>query len=444
MGKRFPAFLRNSFVAERPLAIVQVNTADRGDGADRVAWNLFQAYRERGHHSFFAVGYKRTEDPSVFLLPNHFPSNPWTWFLNRVSLRLGHENFDFPDTWKLLDIFPKRPDIVHCHNLHGGYFDLRALARISREVPVVFTLHDAWPLSGHCAHSFDCDRWKTGCGACPDLTIYPSARRDATAFNWRRKRKIFSKSRLYVSTPCRWLMQKVEQSILAPAVVESRVIPHGVDLSVFHPADKEAQRAKLGIPLEVKLFIFAAKGILKNQWKCYTMMREAVGRVSERREGERLWFLALGEDRSMEKVGRAIIRFIPYQKDPAVVACYYQAADVYLHAARAETFPNVVSEALACGTPIVATAVGGIVEQVKSLKQGAGDGEWKTYGADEATGILVPPRDVGAMADSLERLLSDENLRQRLGDNAARDASERFNLEQQVNSYLDWYQEILF
>jgi glycosyltransferase involved in cell wall biosynthesis len=98
-----------------------------------------------------------------------------------LQRRLGREDFHFPGTWCLLNLPPKRPDIVHCHNLHGGYFDLRVLPWLSREVPVVLTLHDAWLLSDHCAHSFDCEKWKESCGSCPDLTIPPSIRRDATA-----------------------------------------------------------------------------------------------------------------------------------------------------------------------------------------------------------------------------------------------------------------------
>jgi hypothetical protein len=64
-----------------------------------------------------------------------------------------------------------KPDIVHCHNLHGEYFDLHALDWLSARVPVVITMHDAWLLSGHCVHSLGCGRWETGCGKCPDDSL---------------------------------------------------------------------------------------------------------------------------------------------------------------------------------------------------------------------------------------------------------------------------------
>ena len=98
------------------------------------------------------------------------PSREW-------KRRQGQEDFDFPASHTLLGLTPRPPDIVHFHNMHGGYFDLRALPVISRRIVVVVTLHDSWLLSGHCAHSFDCERWRSGCGSCPDLSIPPAIRR---------------------------------------------------------------------------------------------------------------------------------------------------------------------------------------------------------------------------------------------------------------------------
>ena len=355
----------------------------------------------------------------------------------------GVEDFRYPGTLQVARVLSLSNQLIHCHNLHGDYLDLRVLPWLCRRVSVILTLHDMWTFTGHCAHSFECERWKTGCGKCPDLTIYPAIRRDATAYNWRRKRDIYSKSRLHIATPSRWLMQKVEESILAPAIVEARVIPNGVDLSVFCPAEKSDAREALGIPLGAKVLLFTANGIRRNIWKDYETMRGAVSRVAETTEGEKILFLALGENAPSELIGRATIQFVPYQKDQKVVSRYYQAADVYIHAARADTFPNTVLEALACGTPVVATAVGGIPEQIRAMEWEAHPCGFPSYRSKEATGLLTPPKHPEAMAKALWILLRDRELRAQLGENAARDAKGRFDLNMQVDAYLEWFEEIL-
>ncbi|MCK4782756.1 MAG: glycosyltransferase, partial [Desulfobacteraceae bacterium] len=344
-----------------------------------------------------------------------------------LRIQRGYENFYFPGTWQLLDLPRERPDIVHCHNLHGNYFDLRVLPWLSQKVPVVLTLHDAWLLSGHCAHSFDCERWKTGCGECPDLTISPAIKRDATAYNWRRKRDIFAKCRLYVATPCQWLMDRIQQSILAPAIEGAKVIPNGIPLSVFHPYDKAEARKELGLPLEAKILLFTANSIRRNIWKDYETLRAAMSKVTRSLTGKSILFLALGESAPTERIGKVEVRFIPYQTNPSVVARYYQAADIYTHAARIDTFPTTLLEALACGTPVVATAVGGIPEQIE----------------DGVTGFLTPPGDDNAMAAQIERLLDDDGLRTRMGVQATKTVRSQFSIKRQVNEYLSWYKEIL-
>jgi glycosyltransferase involved in cell wall biosynthesis len=361
------------------------------------------------------------------------------------------EDFHFPGTWRLLKLAGQLPDVVHCHNLHGQYFDLRVLPSLSRKVPVILSLHDAWLLSGGCSHSFHCERWKTGCGQCPwdvfttwwsNCEEWTQAPRYGSDYAWHRKRKIYSKSRLRVVTACRWLMQKVEQSVLAPHLVEARIIPYGVDLSQFYPGDKRAVRAALDIPQDAQVFLFIAHGLQANPAKDYATIRSAVAQVAERSPGQRILFIARGADLPPEQVGQTQIRFVPFQKDFSAVAQYYQAADVYLHAAHVDTFPIVVLEALACGTPVIATAVCGIPEQIKSIDLGLGDAAWKTYGAGEATGVLVPPKNPDYMAAAMERLLSDEALCQRLSANAVQEAHQRFDLQRQVDDYLGWYEEI--
>ena len=461
------------------MRILQVNTYDIGGGAEAVARNLHRVYRDSGHISWLAVGSKIDTASSVLLIPNDPYRKRWakTWIaignltshligkirgvsLLRTILQIyigqpgrvwnswqGKEDFDFPGTWRLLAMPTERPDVVHCHNLHGNwpnsvYFDLCFLPTLSQQVPVVLTLHDAWMITGHCAHSFKCERWKKGCGNCPDLTIPPAAYADATRYNWRRKRDVYARSRLYVVTPSQWLMDKVEESILLPGVVQKKVIPNGVDLSIFHPEDKATARASVGIMGDIKVLLFAANGIRRNVWKDYQTIREAIKIVSNKLISKPLLFIGLGDKLPTEHFGSSELRFVPFQKDLKTVASYYQGADIYVHASKADTFPNAVLEALACGTPVVATAVGGISEQLSSAHVPASVTNLNRQ-TNSPTGVLVPERDPSAMAAAIEVLLREETLRQSLAENAAAYSRRHFDLKQQAHAYLDLYEQAI-
>jgi glycosyltransferase involved in cell wall biosynthesis len=341
---------------------------------------------------------------------------------------LGREDFNFPASRNLLQITEDRPDIIHCHNLHADYFDLRILPQLSQTAPVILTLHDAWLLSGHCAHSFDCERWRTGCGACPDLTIFPAIRRDSTAFNWQRKRDIFAHSKLYLATPSQWLLKRAQASMLAPAIQDARVIANGVDLGIFRPAlNREELRRHLGIDRAARVVTFAANGIRHNQFKDYRMLRAAVAQLAAEWSGPPLIFFALGETGVSENIGQARLNFIPYNSSPTAIADYLQVTDVYAHAARADTFPNAVIEALACGAPVVATAVGGIPEQIETNK----------------TGFLVAPGNATDMATCVRLLLRNDDMRRRMSVVAENVARRRFDLADQAAMYVAWYGSIL-
>lgn len=443
------------------MKILTVSEGDRAGGANSVASSLFREFKKLGHYSWLSVGRKFSNDFDVNLIPNQEYRSKWKkyWrlksalalkndakFLKKIfeftsspadAIRklLGHENFNFPGTSHLFENLPSKPDIISCHNLHGDYFDLRKISEFSQKTPLILSLHDAWLLSGHCAHSFGCERWKSGCGKCPDLLIPPEIKRDATNFNWQKKRAIYQKSKLYVTTPCQWLMDKVKNSILMEGVIESRVIPYGIDLTVFNPGDLLSARTRLEIPQDAIVLLFSGNSLTMNPWKDFSMVRDAMKNLATENSNLKYIFIALGGSSKPENIGNVELRFIPFEpnRTDTDIALYYQASDLYLHPAKADTFPLAVLEAQACGKPVIATSVGGIPEQIVDFNSDP----------ENATGILVPSGDANKMKDAISFLSNQKEIRIRLSKNSLQRAKNRFDITKYAQKHIEWYLEIL-
>ena len=443
-----------------PLSVLQLNASDGAGGAAGIANALFSGYRAMGWPSRLIVpeGFKYSNDQDVCeiapqrkndglyaglwasigknidlsrsnsIYTRRFKCWTGSWFAHPIHTaltKLGIDDFNWNSNEQLLKFSPF--DILHGHNLFANWFDLNSLYQIGSKVPFVLTLHDEWLLTGHCACTFSCNRWKIGCGHCPDLKRCPEIPFDVSSWNWRKKRAIYKKSLVYIATPSKWLMNKVDQSILSLAAVEKRVINNGVDLSVFNSCGRENSAEELEIQPGTWVLMFSCNNLRLNIHKDYDTLCKAARLLSERLSVQKILLLIVGERSPSEYWQNLEVRFMGYHKDRAVLAKMYRAADVYVHAAHTDNYPTVIMEALACGTPVVATAIGGIPEQIK----------------DGITGFLVPPKDAEAMAEAIFRVLQSSDLRREMGQNATEDAVARFDQRRMVAEYAEWYREIL-
>jgi glycosyltransferase involved in cell wall biosynthesis len=211
--------------------------------------------------------------------------------------------------------------------------------------------------------------------------------------------------------------------MLAPAMVDSRVITPGVDLSVFRPGSKAAARHRLDIPQESAVVVFVANQGRHNAFKDYPTMRSAMLRLADEPGTRPITLYCIGDAADDERRGRLVIRHVPYVRSSERLADFYRAADVYLHAARLEAFGLTIAEAMACGVPVVASRVGGIPEVF----------------IHDRHGYCVPPGDAGAMADAVSALLGERGLRQQMGMRACDYAHEVYDQERMIDAYLAWF-----
>jgi len=135
--------------------------------------------------------------------------------LYRITSRLGLNYIHLLSTYNILKHpFYKEADVLNFHNLHTGYFNYLAVSAFTKNKPAVYTLHDMWSFTGHCAYSYDCNKWQTGCGKCPYPDTYPKIKRDNTKWEWKLKNWVYENSNLTIVTPSNWLAEEAKKSML--------------------------------------------------------------------------------------------------------------------------------------------------------------------------------------------------------------------------------------
>ena len=310
------------------------------------------------------------------------------------------------------------PDIIHLHNIHGGFFQTNLVPKLSKIAPVVWTFHDMFPITGHCAYSFECEKWKTGCGNCERLDIYPSIKKDRTKFLWKYKNKIFNSADFTIVTPSNWLKKCVEESFLKNKDI--RLIYNGIDLESFTKTDKSAARKELGLPENKKIILFSANGGVKNPFKGGEFVFQAFEKLKNRSD---ILFLNIGGDGGQKSENW---RDFGYVNDPKTMAKLYSAADIYLFPTLADNCPLTAIESLACGLPVVTFETGGVPEIVENGK----------------SGFVVEYKNGEKLAEALEKLLDDNELREKMSENAIA-ASKKFFPTRMALEYVQLYEELL-
>jgi putative colanic acid biosynthesis glycosyltransferase len=401
------------------MKILMVNTEFSRGGAAQVAKILHEALNATpGFQSLFVYG----RGPKVYENALRFAWQPEVYLHAFLTRALGLQGYgSWFSTRRLKQVILQwNPNIIHLHNLHGYYINLdiiKALADIN--IPIVWTLHDGWPLTGRCSYWLECSRWKTGCGYCPDLSRYPKTYLDTSAFMWKKKHKYFAQRwDPVIVCPSQWLANQVKTSYLGNYRVE--VIPHGINTEVFRPRNKAIARNQLGIPDAKKVILFVAAD-LGDERKGAKYLFEALQYINTAD-----WMVITVGKKADVKKGIAVnsIKHLGYVSAETLPEVY-SAADILCVPSLDEVFGLVVTESMACGTPIVGFKVGGIAEQVT-----------------EDCGILVAPRDVKALKQAIESLLQNNELREEMGRNCRVRAETYYSVKRFVDRHLKLYCEL--
>jgi glycosyltransferase involved in cell wall biosynthesis len=398
---------------EVALSVLHISESDAAGGAARAAYKLHNDLRKRRHRSRMLVARKLTSDSDVRRLKRNLGWRGLDRAAGEVLDRVGLQYAFYPSSFAVAgDPWFRGADVIQLHNTHGSYFSHSALPFLSRRQPIVWLLHDMWAFTGHVAYAYDCERWRHGCGSCPYVGEYPALPRDSTALLWRLKRTIYDHSQLHLVTPSRWLAQLVAASPLLGRFPVHH-IPYGVDTEMFSPGPRDEARRRLDLPLDRAIVLFVATDLTEPR-KGYQFLDRALGRLDDP-----LLLAVAASGRAEFDVDTRLLNV----DDDWLLVDAYRAADAVVLPTLADNLPNVVIESMACGTPCVAFATGGVPDAVHHLE----------------TGYLVAPGDVDGLAEGLRLLLADEELRRRLGAASREAAVVEYSLARQSERYLELY-----
>jgi len=335
--------------------ILIIGTTDIVGGAAKVSWALKEALEKGGHKVSMFVADKKSNDPNVHVIKR----SKWRKLLGFL---LATENLIETDWIMDTDDF-KQADIVHCHNLHGRFFNLNTLQKMSLIKPIVWTLHDAWAITPHCAHTFESTEMKYGLYSCPSINTPPRTLWNNDARLSRDRIKIYEQSRLHIVVPSQWLRSRVEKTVLSKQDI--KYIPNGIDTRMFRKMDKSHARKLLDLPEDKKIFLFLADDARNNIWKGWHYVEML---AKECMYDKNILFVCVGNRNHYQDEEN--IRYRNQVSDISDLLSYYGASDAFLMTSISENFPLVTLEAMSCGLPFISFNVGGVQEVVTHKENG--------------------------------------------------------------------------
>jgi glycosyltransferase involved in cell wall biosynthesis len=315
----------------------------------------------------------------------------------------------------------READLVHYHIIHSGFLSMQSLPAMTAEKPSLWTLHDPWAMTGHCIHPFSCQRWKTGCGQCPDLKTDFAIQRDTTALNFRLKRMAYRRSNFEILVASSWMENLVRQSPLMDGVPVHKV-PFGLDLDFFKPGDQAAAKARLGI--EPHRLVLCFRSVV-NDFKGLQYVIEALDRLQTQVP---ICLLTLNDKGRIEKFkDRFQVVELGWTNDDSVMQDVYSATDLFLMPSLADSFGLMAVEAMACGKPTICFEGTALPEVVFTPE----------------AGLAVPSRDSAALAAAMERLIGDPQERLARGARSRQLAEQHYDIRLQAERMVDVYERVI-
>lgn len=398
--------------------LLQINAACNTGSTGKIAESIGLLAQRQGWEVWLAHGGRYVRPSAMHTLR---VQSRWMDYLHYAcSLFTGHHGcFSTRATHRLVrQIEAISPDIIHLHNIHGYYLDYRVLFDYlaKRKTPVIWTLHDCWPLTGHCAYyateSGVCEQWQTGCVRCPKCGDYPASLCDSAKADYAVKKRLFAAVENLTMVPVsEWMARNVARSFLGDKPI--RTIRNGVNLQVFYPRENRAElRRKWGVRSDCYVLLGVAS--IWDKRKGYDDLLQLA-----ETEGCELVIVGLSEQQK-QSLPAGVIGIVRTENQQQL-AELYSLADLFVNPTYSDTFPTTNLEALACGTPVLTYRTDGSPETL----------------TDEI-GLVVEKGNRSALRAGIEQLRLHPLSREA----CARYAREHYNQDICFEQYIQLYNQI--
>lgn len=397
-------------IGNKMIKVLQINVVVNQGSTGKIAEQIGHLVLQKGWRSVIAYGrWPRNSESELIRV-----GSDWDMRLHALESRIrDNHGLCSRSATKILikQIKEINPDVIHLHNIHGYYLNFKILFEFLKEYnkPVVWTLHDCWSFTGHCAY-YDfhkCEKWKIHCDSCPNKRDYPARwLYDRSYKNFEIKKSLFpSLSNLTLIPVSNWLKTQLEQSFMRDCSI--RVIKNGIDLDIFNIEEKQNDG------------IFRILGVA-NVWD----QRKGLDDFKKLRNllPAEFEIILVGLKKDQIKNLPDGIVGITRTDSQKELAHLYAKSDVLVNPTYEDNFPTTNLEALASGTPVITYRTGGSPEAV-----------------DEKTGVVIDQGNVQELANAIimmkDSSLSSFDCRKR--------AEDYFDKDKSFEKYVELYEDLL-
>lgn len=389
------------------MKILQINSFYKFGSTGRIVYDLTKVLKNKSIDSYVAYGWGMEKNENIFPI-NKKLNVVISIVLSRITGRSGAFNF-FATKRLCRWILRIKPDIIHLHNIHGFYINIKVLFNFLKkyDVPVIWTLHDCWAFTGHCAYfdAVSCNKWVKECFCCIQKREYPFAFIDCSQKNYANKKSLFNSiNKMHIVTPSKWLQENVRKSFLKH--YDLNVIYNGIDLKKFKPVKSHIkEKYKIG---GEKIILGIAPDLNGRKGGKYFLELSQIIATD-------VVIVILSLNASQKLPDNIFV--LPHTNNIDELVELYSGADVFVNPTLEDNFPTVNIEALACGTPVIAFDTGGCKEII-----------------DHTCGEIVPKGEVQQLLAAINRCWKNKKISEQCVKRAS-----HYDKAKKFQEYIDLY-----